>query len=124
MPNVFPGRVYLEVLHIGLEYLHLDAGQAEHGSMIVDELPHERSRAPESFRFLLDGGGLFGREAEGLCKVIVSRWRFGHWICSLSIGRVASLHQTIVNLKMDFKRAVLSVHWDYTIQVITMRRFC
>ncbi len=80
MPNVFSGRLDLEVLHIGLQHLHLDAGQAEHGSVIVDELSHERSRAPEPLRLLLDGGGLLGREAEGLRKVVVSCGRFGHWI--------------------------------------------
>ena len=100
MPNVFPGRLDLEVLHIDLQHLHLDAGQAEHGSVIVDELSHERSRAPEPLRLLLDGGGLVGREAEGLRKVVVSCWRFGHWIrFLLSCGEV---YDTIVNPKMDF----------------------
>ncbi len=89
MPNVFPGRLDLEVLHIGFEHLYLDAGQAEHGSVIVDELPNERSRAPEPFRLLLDGGGLLGGEAEGLRKVVVSRWCFGHWIrFLLSMGEL------------------------------------
>ena len=80
MPNVFPRRLDLEILHIGLEHLYLDAGQAEQGSVIVDELSHERRRAPESLRLLLDGGRLFRREAEGLRKVVVSCWRFWHWI--------------------------------------------
>src|SRR6266849_171381 len=102
MPNVFPGHLDLEVLHIGFEDLHLDARQAEHGSVIVDELPNERSRAPEPFRLLLDGGGLVGREAEGLRKVIVSRWRFGHWIRFLFSYGVPCDAITIVNPKTDF----------------------
>jgi len=54
---------------------------------------------------------LVGREAEGLRKVIVSRWRFRHWIRSLSMERIAPLHNTIVNLKMDFKHSGVSDHW-------------
>lgn len=80
MPNVVPRRLDLEVLHIDLEQLHLDAGQAEHGPVIVDELSNERSRAPEPLRLLFDGGGLLGREAERLRKIVVSSWRFWHWL--------------------------------------------
>src|SRR5713226_2795360 len=78
MPNVFPIRLDLEVLHVGLEHLHLNAGQAEHGSVIVDKLSDERGRAPEPLRLLLDGGSLLGREAEGLGEVVVSRGCFWH----------------------------------------------
>ena len=103
MPNVFPRRLDLEILHIGLEHLHLDAGQAEHGSVIVDELSHKRSRAPESLRLLLDGGRLLGREPKGLRKVVVSCGRFGHWISLSSLMR--EIVETIVNPKMDFNGA-------------------
>src|SRR6266852_3109802 len=78
MLNVFPIRLDLEVLHVGLEHLHLNAGQAEHGSVIVDKLSDERGRAPEPLRLLLDGGSLLGREAEGLGEVVVSRGCFWH----------------------------------------------
>src|SRR6202022_2056230 len=58
----------LRFFHISFEHLHLDAGQAEHGSVVVDELPNERSRAPEPFRLVLDRGVLSRGAPEGRAK--------------------------------------------------------
>ena len=72
MPNVFARRPNFETLHVRLQHFDLDVGQPEHCAVIVDELAHKRSRAPESLGLFLDGSRLFGREAERLSEVIVS----------------------------------------------------
>src|SRR5712664_3207178 len=102
MSNVFPICLDLEVLHIRLEHFHLNPGQAEHGSVIVDQLSDERGCAPEPLRFVLDGGGLLGREAEGLGEVVVSPGCFGHWIgFPFASDAVLAPLRSLVKLKKD-----------------------
>src|SRR6266849_4283056 len=89
MPNVLPMRRNLEVFHVGFQHIDLNSRAPEHRSVVVDELPDKRGGAPQTLRFLLDGGRLFGREAEGLGEVVVSRGGFRHWTGSpLSYGAV------------------------------------
>ncbi len=68
MPNVFTRRLNFQTLHVRLQHFDLNVRQPEHRTVIVDELAHERSRAPESFGLFLDGGRLFGRETERLSQ--------------------------------------------------------
>src|SRR5712664_739528 len=82
MPNVLPMRRNLEIFHVGFQHIDLNSREPEHRSVVVDELPDKRSGASQTLRFLLDAGRLFGREAEGLGEVVVSRGRFRHWIGS------------------------------------------
>ncbi|SRR5216683_601120 len=79
MPHVFSVRRNLEILHVGFQDLDLNSREAEHGAVVVDELPDERGGAPQALRLFFDGGGLLGSEAEGLSEVVVSCgfWAFG-----------------------------------------------
>src|SRR6266852_885369 len=89
MPNVLPMRRNLEVFHVGFQHIDLNSREPKHRPIVVDELPDERSGAPQTLRLLLDGGRLFGREAEGLCEVVVSGRGSRHWTGSpLSYGAV------------------------------------
>src|SRR5258708_483881 len=81
MADVFPFRGDPEVLHIGFQPLHLNAGGAEHGSVVIDELADEGGGASQTLRLFLDRGRLFGCEAERLGEVVVSCGGLGHWTC-------------------------------------------
>src|SRR5262249_38763803 len=76
--NVFAVSRNFQVLHVGFQHFDLNSRQAEHGAVVVDQLPDEGGGAPQALCLLLDGGGLLGRKAERLSEVVVSRGRFGH----------------------------------------------
>ena len=57
MPHILSMRRNLEILHVGFQDLHLNAWEAEHGPVVVDELPDERGGAPQALRLFFDGGG-------------------------------------------------------------------
>src|SRR6266852_7626505 len=80
MSNVFPMRWHFEILHVGFQQIDLNSREPEHRPVVVDELPDERSRASQTLRLLLDGAGLFGREAEGLREVVIPCRGFGHGV--------------------------------------------
>src|SRR5712692_5751870 len=79
MANVFAVCRNFQVRHVGFQDLHLNSRQAKHSAVIVDQLPDESRGASQALRLLLDGGGLLGREAEGLGEVVVSCGCLGHW---------------------------------------------
>src|SRR6266849_7465481 len=85
--NVFAVRRNFQVLHVGFQHFHLNTRQAEHRSVVIDELAYESSRTPEPLGLFLEDGGLFGREAEGLSEVVVSGGRFGHWTGPVGLRR-------------------------------------
>src|SRR5229473_962695 len=90
MPHVFSVRRNLEILHVGFQDLDLNSREAEHGAVVVDELPDERGGAPQALRFFFDGGGLLGSEAEGLSEVVVSCGGFGLWFAAACRTRTLS----------------------------------
>src|SRR5215831_8210424 len=92
MANVLPMRANLQVLHVRFQDFDLNPRQAEHGPIVIDQLPDERSGAPQAFCLFLDGGGLLRSEAERLGEVVVSRGRPRHCIHLLwDVNRLASL---------------------------------